>query len=107
MRQDYRAEIRPIQKALSGLAWMPGFPSGTRQRAIVAGAVAAFADDRPQLSEQPGAASIVPLDWLITEIASSCVFFPKPIEMRRIYELQFSPLDGRSSSDLLSALEGC
>ena len=43
--QRYCTETKVAQKALAGLDWMPGYPAGVKQRAIVAAAVAAFADD--------------------------------------------------------------
>jgi len=43
-------------------------------------------------------------EWLIAQLADSCEMFPKPIQMRKIYEQCFTPADGVKSGELLARL---
>ena len=101
---------------------MPGYPSGEGRMDLFSEAVASFVDDRlrvfneqsgrwkilpnPQEGETTPEGAVRPFTWLLREIARTCTFFPKPIEIRKIYEEQFPPRDGRSASDLEGVLEG-
>lgn len=100
-KPKYKTDVANVQEALAMLIWMPSYPKGDDMapaRKLIASAVAAFVDDRECDHAELG--KIVPLEWLIQEIATVCRFYPKPIEIRELYEQVWPPLDGRSSDDL-------
>lgn len=100
--QTYRADPEIIHDALAQLGWMPGYdkvaenPKGLK---LFESAVRTFADDRDCTHEILGG-KVNPLDWMLNQIATTCTFFPKPIEMRKIYVKYFPPLDGMEPREL-------
>lgn len=97
--ERYTSDLESTKCALEKLSWMPGFDkvkANEKGFDLFAKVVARFVDDRGRPA---------PLDWLIEEISATCEFFPKPIQMRSIYEQKFPPLDGKTSAELISVLE--
>lgn len=44
---------------------------------------------------------LIPMEWLVKEVARSCEFFPAPIKARELYcKAGFTPLDKRHSDDM-------
>ena len=103
-KQTYRPNVGTVAGALALLDWMPGYPSDQRKQQMIAMAVCQFADDRPHDHEDLGP-NLKPLDWLIREATARFVYFPKPIQLRRLYEQRWTPLDGQKSVDMGEVLE--
>jgi hypothetical protein len=109
--QKYRPNPDDIRIALEQLSLLSGYEkliANEKGLKLFASAVASFADDRERTHEIlfPDGRKIIPLNWLLEEIMKTCIFLPMPIQMRRIYEEYFSPLDGRYASQLESIADG-
>lgn len=104
--KPYQVPLEDVKEALGILAWMPGYDkvaANVKGLDCFARAIRRFVDDREMNHQEFGL--VVPLEWLIDHIGETCEFFPKPIQMRMIYERHFPPLDGRAAVDLVSGIE--
>lgn len=86
-----------VLSGLAGLVWMPGFPDNEASLKMIAKVVAKFVAVEPDPIVD---ATVSPLAWLLEEIATEQTFFPKPIEVRKIYQERYRPLDGRSAAEM-------
>ena len=105
--------------ALHRLTWMRGFPTGDnipQQLEVIATAIARFCQtvqvnhkSDPETSSTGSTTLdlgwVVPLEWLVSEVASTFEWFPPPIRWRMVYETRFVPLDKKTSSDLTGVVE--
>jgi hypothetical protein len=101
-----------VLRAIARLKWMRGYPTESDAIAVIAGAIAAFCEtcDVNHKNERfPDPTLdlgwVNPLVWVVGQVAATFEFFPPPIRWRMIYEQRFETLDGKSSRDLLSAVE--
>ena len=104
--QTYRADPGIIHDALAQLSWMPGYEkvaANEKGLRLFEKCVRNFADDREMDHAILG--KVIPLDWLLEQIGETVQFFPKPIEMRRMYTKYFSPLDGFEARELEERVE--
>lgn len=99
--------LNEIWSHIDGIS-LPGKPTESKPKAAYAKAVARIVrglktdewvaidrDYAPILKGYSG-----DLEWLVAQITDRCEFFPKPIQVREIYETSFTPADGRSSASL-------
>jgi hypothetical protein len=101
-----------ILEKITVLSYLPKYPPEEKQLKFICRRLAAFvqtvdvnhscpADPRPT-----DMGWVNPLDWLLDQVADTfSSYFPAPIAMRKIYEQYFTPLDGKTSSELESVIE--
>jgi hypothetical protein len=101
-----------VVAALSAIDWMPDFPAEERRMTVFARCIASFAQTvevnhtNPEYPDPADLGWVNPLEWLVGEVAASCIRFPAPIIWRRLYEAKFQPLDGRTADQLSSNVKG-
>lgn len=104
--------IVEIGKMMGSLGWMKGYPQEERHIAMICRCIANFAQTVgvqrvPENPDDPAPDAdgwVYPAAWLFDRIGETCEWFPKPIQMRRIYETKFHPLDGKNSVDMESVI---
>jgi hypothetical protein len=103
--------IEAVKSHLLKLKHMNGFPPDDGYLDLIAKAVASFSsveevdhsitDESGKENHKMSKGKVVPIEWLVEEIAKTCFKFPMPIAMRIMYEKWFPPLDGWESGELI------
>ncbi len=93
-----------VLTALGQIDHMKGFPREDKNLRFIARVLAKFIDTEEQEHEALGG-RVIPLEWIVEEVAAHCEYFPPPIKWREMYQQYFQPLDGRSAYDMRALAE--
>ena len=109
--KDLAGRTIDVMEAMLSLNYMAKFPDNEKTLKFISGILAQFIQTVevnhvgcPDPKFDLG--WVNPLHLLMQEVAATCTRFPPPIVMRKMYEaLGFTPLDGKTASELEEVLE--
>lgn len=109
--KSIKERTNDVAESLVDLSWMYGFPAEEKSLKVIANAIAKFCETievnhTDSLDPSPHDLGwVVPIKWLVEEIASRYSRFPAPIVWRKIYCTRFVPLDRREYGDISGSSE--